>query len=219
MYGDALLHKNAGMGASTATPRRDGRKDNAAATQAALLAAGRKLFGKLGFDGASVTALCREAGVTSGALYHHYGDKAGLFAAVAEQLDAGLVKQVAGARAKAHGRGEDPWAAFLAGIDTLFKASGDAGGRRIGLVDAPAILGSAGWEAIRERHGLGAMLATVESLQAEGLLVGSDPRRLARLILGTLYAAIEALPAERSPAVLAETRRLVHAMLGALRPP
>lgn len=202
----------------TPPARRDGRRDNAATTREALLTAGRRLFGLQGYEGASIGALCAEAGVTSGALYHHFGDKAGLFAAVAEQLDAGLVQQVASARTRASGRGEDPWNAFLAGVDALLKAGADAGGRRIGLVDAPAVLGSAGWEAIRERHGLGAMVETVKSLQNLGLLVSGDARRLARIILGTLYAALEALPAERSTAALSETRRLLHALLGALRP-
>ena len=79
----------------------DGRKTNAAATQAALRAAGRTLFGQLGYEATSLGALCAAAGVTTGALYHHFGDKKGLFAAVAEELDAGLVQLTAQARARA----------------------------------------------------------------------------------------------------------------------
>ncbi|MES3022353.1 MAG: TetR/AcrR family transcriptional regulator [Pseudomonadota bacterium] len=203
-----------------AAAKRDGRKENAAVTQAALRAAGRRLFGSLGYEATSLGALCAEAGVTTGALYHHFGDKKGLFAAVAEELDMGLVALVGEAGARALGQGKDHWSAFLAGVDTLLAAGVDAGGRRIGLVDASAVLGADGWLAIRERHGLGAMVGTVRALQAGGLLQAGEPVRLARIILGMLYGAIEALPEDpaRVAEALAETRQLVHTMLAGLRP-
>jgi len=198
-----------------AAPKRDGRRENAEATQAALRAAGRKLFGTLGYDATSVGALCAEAGVTTGALYHHFTDKKGLFAAVAEELDAGLVQRAA--KARTLGRHADGWSAFLAAVDSFLQAGVDPGGRRIGLTDAAAVLGAAKWVEIRERHGLGAMLRTVEGLQAEGLMVEGDTRRLARIVLGLLYGAVEALPERAGATALAETRRVVHAMLDGLR--
>lgn len=201
-----------------APEKRDGRKENAAATQAALRAAGRRLFGSLGYEATSLGALCSEAGVTTGALYHHFGDKKGLFAAVAEELDSDLVKLVGQASTRALTQGKDPWAAFLTGIDTLLAAGVDPGGRRIGLVDASAVLGANGWLEIRERQGLGAMIQTVTGLQALGLFRAGDPVRLARIILGMLYGAIEALPEDpaKIEAALAETRQFAHAMLRSL---
>ncbi len=198
-----------------ATAKRDGRKENAAATQAALLAAGLRLFGSQGYEATSLGALCAEAGVTTGALYHHFGDKKGLFAAVAEELDSSLVKLVAQAGSRAQGRGKNPWEAFLAGIDALLEAGLDPGGRRIGLIDASAVLGAEVWLEIRERHGLGAMIQAVAGLQALGLVRQGDPLRLARIILGMLYGALEALPQDpaKVEAALAETRQLTHAML------
>lgn len=202
-----------------AEKKTDGRLENSEATQAALRSAGRQLFGQLGYEASSVGALCAAARVTSGALYHHFGDKKGLFAAVAEELDRQLVDVAARAGARAMAAGGAPWDAFLAGIDALLQAGADPAGRRIGLVDAPAVLGGDAWLAIRERHGLGAMAGAVERLQAQGIIAAGEPRALARLILGLLYGAMEALPAAgaRSGAALAPTRRLVHAMLGALR--
>ncbi len=196
--------------------KRDGRKENSAQTQAALLAAGRKLFGARGFEMTAVGDLCAEAGVTTGALYHHYRDKTGLFAAVAEALDAGLVRHAIAARTQAATKAHDPWQSFLIGVDALLEAGTDPGGRRIGLVDAPAVLGAAGWEAIRDRHGLGAMTRVVAELQAHGLLCAGDPRRIARIVLGMLYGAIESFPADVDAASVAEIRRLTHAMLAGL---
>jgi AcrR family transcriptional regulator len=197
----------------------DGRKANAETTQAALRSAGRRLFGELGFEKTALGALCTEAGVTTGALYHHFGDKKGLFAAVAEELDAALVRLVQGAMAQAAQAGATPWDAFLAGMDAFLAAAQDAQSRRIGLTDAPAVLGTQGWLAIRERQGLGAMVRTVQGLQAAGALSSGDARLRARLVLGLLYGALEALDHDPRPweQALPDARALLHAMLAGLR--
>jgi AcrR family transcriptional regulator len=178
-------------------PAPDGRKANAASTQAALRAAGRQLFGEMGYEATSLGAICTAAGVTTGALYHHFGDKKGLFAAVAEELDAGLVALTAQARAKALAGGADAWQAFLAAIDVFLQAGMNAEGRRIGLT----------------------MEQTVRTLQSLGLLPPGDVRLRARLILGLLYGAIEALAHQPQDAAtaLADARELVHAMLAGMR--
>ncbi len=202
------------------TPKKaDGRQENSDATQAALRAAGRGLFGQLGYDASSVTALCAEAKVTSGALYHHFGDKKGLYAAVAEELDSQLAAHAQQASVRAMKGGGTPWDAFLAGVDALLQAGTNAEGRRIGLVDAPTVLGGDAWLAIRERHGLGAMIRAVEGLQALGVLAPGDARRQARIILGLLYGAIDAMPAGagQNASGVKATRDMVHTMLNALR--
>lgn len=197
----------------------DGRKANAEATQAALRAAGRRLFGELGYDQTALGALCAQAGVTTGALYHHFGDKKGLFAAVAEALDAALVGLVQAAMAQAAQAGATPWDAFLAGMDAFLAAAQDPHARRIGLTDAPAVLGTQAWQAIRERQGLGAMVRSVEQLQAQGVLPAGDARLRARMILGLLYGTLEALGHDPRPwdEALPEARALLHAMLEGVR--
>ena len=69
-------------------------------------------FSEQGYEKVSVSAICAEANVTAGALYHHYGDKKGLFAAVAEQVDAQLVRRALGARKAVIEIGGTPWDAF-----------------------------------------------------------------------------------------------------------
>lgn len=199
--------------------RPDGRKANAAATRAALIVQAQRFFGEQGFERTSLSQICEAAGATTGALYHHFGDKKGLFAAVAEALDAQLVAAANRATASALQAGASAWEAFLAAIDTLLQAGTSAHGRRIGLIDASAVLGADGWLAIRERHGLGAMVRAVQMLQDSGAMTPGDPVRQARIILGMLYGAMEALPmdAQALPQAMAETRALVHLMLGAMR--
>lgn len=205
--------------ASQPAEKRDGRKENAAATQAALRAAGKDLFARLGYEGTSVGALCTQAGVTSGALYHHYGDKKGVFAAVAVELECNLVERAVRTRQSVLARGGSSWEGFLAAIDALLAAGIDPGLRRIGLVEAPAVLGADGWQAIREQHGHGAMTRVIDDLQRTGVFRPGDPRRMAWLVLGLIYSAIQTLPNETTAvnAALADARQMMHAMLNGLR--
>ena len=175
----------------TDTPtNRDGRKENASNTQAALQLAALRWFSAQGYEKAPVGTICADAGVTVGALYHHYGDKKGLFAAVAEQVDAQLVQQAANAPL-----------------------------RRLMLVEAPAVLGAQVWGEIRQRQGLGAMRASIGALQAHGIFQGHDAERLARIVLGALYGAMDSLPADDAgiSAALDDSRRSLVAMLEGLR--
>ena len=68
------------------------RKDQyVAATQKALLSVARTHFGRQGYSGAEIARIAADARVTSGAIYHHFGNKQGLFLAVAEDLEAEIL--------------------------------------------------------------------------------------------------------------------------------
>jgi AcrR family transcriptional regulator len=204
----------------TETPtKRDGRKENASATQAALQMAALRWFSEQGFEKAPVGSICADAGVTVGALYHHYGDKKGLFAAVVEQVDAQLVQQAFAARSAVVEAGGSPWDAFLASINAVLQAGTNAPLRRLMLVDAPAVLGAQVWGDIRQRQGLGAMRAQIDALQVHGIFAGHDAERLARIVLGALYGGMDSLPAADADVheALADIRQSLVAMLEGLR--
>ena len=204
----------------TETPtKRDGRKENASATQAALQMAALRWFSEQGFEKAPVGGICADAGVTVGALYHHYGDKKGLFAAVVEQVDAQLVQQAFAARTAVVEAGGSPWDAFLASINAVLQAGTNAPLRRLMLVDAPAVLGAQVWGDIRQRQGLGAMRAQIDVLQVHGIFAGHDAERLARIVLGALYGGMDSLPAAGADVheALADIRQSLVAMLEGLR--
>ncbi len=199
--------------------KRDGRKDNATATQAALQRAALQWFSAQGFEKAPVGSICADAGVTVGALYHHYGDKKGLFAAVVEEVDAQLVQQALAARNGVIAKDGSVWEAFLASIDTVLQAGTDAAMRRLMLVDAPAVLGGQVWGEIRQRQGLGAMRENLRVLQAHGIFQGHDAERLARIVLGALYGGMDSLPDDEDEVqdALTDTRQCLVAMLEGLR--
>ena len=200
-------------------PKRDGRKENASATQAALQRSALRWFSAQGFEKAPVGSICADAGVTVGALYHHYGDKKGLFAAVVEQVDAQLVQQALAARQAVIDSGGSAWDAFLASIDTVLQAGANAPLRRLMLVDAPAVLGAQVWGEIRQRQGLGAMRGNIAAIQVHGIFQGHDAERLARIVLGALYGGMDSLPEDevRVQDALADTRQCLVAMLDGLR--
>jgi len=201
--------------------KRDGRKENTHSTQAALQSAALRWFSTRGYDQAPVGSICADANVTVGALYHHYGDKKGLFAAVVEQVDAQLVQQAARAQASVLATGGAPWDAFMASINTVLEAGAHGPVRRLMLIDAPAVLGTQVWNDLRLRQGLGAMRTSIAALQAQGLLRGHDAERTARIVLGALYGAMDSLPTDgaNTREALDDCRLCLWAMLAGLRLP
>src|SRR5712692_3347542 len=116
-------------------PRR--QADRSKATQRAIIAAARQLFAERGFEATSLEELARHAGVSKGALYHHFPDKSEVLAAAYEDLERELSTRIA---AVASGY-NDPIDALKAGCQTFLEACRDPAIRRLALVDAPAGLG------------------------------------------------------------------------------
>ncbi len=92
------------------------RDSHTEATVEALLRAGRDHFGRHGFDAASLEAIAAEARVTTGAIYHHFSGKKGLFLAVAEGIERGLLAVAAGVQ------DGDPWVRTHTAFGALIKA-------------------------------------------------------------------------------------------------
>src|SRR5947208_1146512 len=77
------------------------REHQSESTRAALLATARSLFARRGYPDVSVDEIVQAAGLTKGALYHHYQDKEGLFHGVVEQIEKEIyarLTQAAGAQ-------------------------------------------------------------------------------------------------------------------------
>ena len=151
-------------------------------TRAALLGAPRALFADQGFAETSTPDIVARAGVTRGALYHHFADKRALFAAVVEAEHAAVA---AGIEAAGAAMPSDPVAALLAGSAAFFAAMRDAGRRRILLVDAPAVLGRAALDEIDARHGLETLVCGLRDAMEAGAI-----RRLPILPLAQLFGAL-----------------------------
>jgi AcrR family transcriptional regulator len=167
------------------TAAKSGRRAALSAeTAERLLAAARRAFARDGYAAASMDALCAEAGLTRGALYHHFGGKDGLLEAVVRQIDAEI-----GARLDAEFDSiADPWNAFRACCATWLRLALEPETRRILLQDAPAVLGQRLRE-IDEASSIRPMADSLRMLMAQGRVRDSDPEALARLLNGAMIDA------------------------------
>ena len=182
------------------------------ATTTALVDAARELFAHDGFAATSLDAVVARAGVTKGALYHHYDSKRALFRAVYDREQ----ERSAAAIAAVAGRKHDPWDAFEAGSRAFLEHTLDPGVQRIVLIDAP---GALGWEAMRE--GERASLLMMEEGLRRAIAAGRIAKRpvepLAILLFGALCEG--AMTIARAPdqdaalrGMWAELRRMFAAL-------
>ena len=180
-----------------------------AETRGQLLAAARKLFAERGFADTGTPDIVAAAGVTRGALYHHFADKTALFAAVVEAEHAAVA---AGIETAGDAMPEDPVAALLAGGAAFFAAMRDEGRRRILLVDAPAVLGRAALDEIDARHGLETLVCGLRDAMDAGAIKRLPVEPLAQLF-GALYDRAALAPGERQE----EFQQAMAAMVEGLR--
>jgi AcrR family transcriptional regulator len=116
-------------------PRKN--KDRSASTRAALIDAARHQFVERGYAETSTPDLAKAAGVTRGALYHHFADKQALFLAVVEAEAAAVAEEID----RAPGTTSSHIEALLAGGDAYLRAMQVPGRTRLLLIEAPAVLG------------------------------------------------------------------------------
>ena len=129
----------------TTGPAQRTQAERRESTRAALVAAARPLFGQRGYAGVGTEEIVRAAGVTRGALYHHFEGKEGLFIAVFEAVEQELLDQIA-ARVAADAVAS-PLGALETGLAVMLDTAVDTELAQIVLIDAPSVLG---WERWRE---------------------------------------------------------------------
>ena len=190
------------------------RPDRGEATRDALIAAARALFAEHGYAGVGTEEVVRRAGVTRGALYHYFRDKQDLFRAVFEQTEAEIVQAI-GARVEGIA---DPMELLRTGVRAFLDACGDPVMMRIGVRDAPGVLGWEEWREIGNRHGLGLMTGGLGAAMDAGQIVRADVRTLAHLLRSALAEASLLIASADDPgAARAEVERTLLALLDGLR--
>src|ERR1700742_2391852 len=135
-------------------PARRSQAQRAEATRTALIAAARSLFAERGYEDVGAEEIVKSAGLTRGALYHHFpGGKAGLLEAVYELIEAESTERVA--HVVLDSEMHSPLAAMKAGIAAFLDECAEPGFQRIVLHDAPAVLGWDRGGDISPSHALG----------------------------------------------------------------
>jgi AcrR family transcriptional regulator len=167
------------------------------ATRRQLITAARRLFGARGYAAVGTEEIVRTAGVTRGALYHQFRDKADLFAAVAEEVEAEIAEQIATGAA---GAASDPVGALRTGARLFLQVCAEPEVERIILLDAPSVLGWEAWRDLAGRYGLGLIQLALQSAMDAGAIARQPVIPLAHVLVGALdecalYVARAADPA------------------------
>jgi AcrR family transcriptional regulator len=175
----------------------------------AVVDAARRAFTAHGFACASTSDIAAAAGVSRGAVYHHFPDKTSLFRAAFEAVEAELDAAVRTAAKAAPGAR----AAFLAGCRAMLDFMVRPEYRQIAAVDAPAVLGLEEWHATDAALGLRSVKGGLHALHRGGYLAEPPTPTLALLVFGALTEAGLALsrgePGVDAPGVIAEIDRLL----------
>lgn len=161
--------------------QRRSRPEMIAETRAKLIAAARKAFGEQGYAEASMDDFTAEAGLTRGALYHHFGGKQGLLEAVIEQIDAEMAERLSAIAAAAPTR----WEGLVQENIGYIELALEPDIQRIMLRDGPAVLGDpANWPSALAC--IASIRRNVEQLQADGVIRQDiDAEAAARMITGS----------------------------------
>jgi AcrR family transcriptional regulator len=166
---------------------KDGRRtqaERAAETRDALIGAARPLFASVGFADASLETIVRNAGVTRGALYHHFTDKTELFAAVFERVESEMAtRMVEAVGAAGH---SDPVEIMRLCSGLWLDACAEPEIQRIVLLEALAVLGWERWSDIGHRYNIG----FVTGLLTDAIESGSIPRQPVEATALTIMGAL-----------------------------
>jgi AcrR family transcriptional regulator len=189
--------------------------ERAAETREALIAAGRPLFAAHGFADVALETIVRAAGVTRGALYHHFADKTELFAAIFERVEGEVATRMAEAIAAANEA--DPVEVMRLGANFWLDVCSDPEIQRITLVDAPAVLGWTRWTEIGDRYNTGLVRELLANAVETGRIPPQPIEATALTLLGamreaTLYVARAEDHDQAREEAGAVMDRLIHAL-------
>jgi AcrR family transcriptional regulator len=149
------------------------------ATRTALIDAGRQLFAERGYSAVSVGELAELAGVTTGALYHQFESKEGLFKAVyfevVQEVSAGIIKA----------RESSPDPSLIADCEIYLDACVNPAFHRIVLVDGPSVIG---WHRVLDTAQF-VVEGTLAAARDRGELAGPPTESLARLLAAAMKEA------------------------------
>jgi AcrR family transcriptional regulator len=166
---------------STGSEKRT-QAERSGATRAALIGAARRLFAERGYAGVGTEEIVREAGVTRGALYHHFDGKRELLRAAYEQIESEIAQELAERAVP----GASVLETLQLGAERFLDHCLEPEVQRIALLDAPAVLGWEQWREIGARYGLGLIAGLLKAGIEAGEIRRQPVNPLAHALLGAL---------------------------------
>ena len=179
------------------------------------MASARRLFEEQGYAATSIDDLAAAAGLTKGALYHHFPTKAALFESVIIDIQDELASHVEASAAK----GDTAWDKFVAGWLAALEVAPEAGIQRL-MLEAPTVLGYQRWQQIDDEHFMPAVTASLQHLHAKGHLGLEPSQELTRVLLAISNALLTLITQAEEPArARHQIIPIWERLLGALRSP
>ena len=189
------------------------RSSRSEATQSRIISVAKSAFAKEGYADVSLSEIVRQADVTTGAVYHHFKDKKGLFRAVAEALEQEIMQYVTGLPPC-----DDPWETFIQGIGATLEICARPDINRIVFKEAPSVIGPVEWREIEVQYAFGVMRATITQLADAGIMDAPDPDLTSQIILGSIIEASHAVAsAPDAEIALQDAKSAILKMVIALR--
>src|SRR5262245_8144729 len=161
------------------------KAERSASTRDALEDAARDLFEARGFANVSAEEIVAAAGVTRGALYHHYDGKEGLFEAVAEAA----MKRLHDNIVRAAGDATDAIQGLKQGVRRFLELSSAPRTQRVLFIDAPVVMGWHRWRQLDTRYGLGMMLRAIDGAITQGRMRALSREMVAYVLLSAMIEA------------------------------
>src|SRR5205085_752234 len=161
--------------------RHRNREHQSEATRATLLATARSLFALRGYPDVSVDEIVQAAGLTKGALYHHYPDKEGLFRGVVEEIE----KEIYARLTQAAGAQREHLAQLRAACHAYLDVCIEPEVGRIVVLDSPSVLGWDAWCKLDRGYGLGFFMDRIRAIRGDDPSVESG----AQMLMGALNVA------------------------------
>lgn len=192
--------------------KRRTQEERSAATRDALISAARRLWGLRGYTEVGTPEIAKEAGVTRGAMYHQFADKAALFSEVVETVEQDVMARM-GTMVAVSGA-KTPADAIRAAVDAWLEVSADPEVRQLILLDAPSVLGWPAFRDVAQRYSLGMTEQLLTEAIRAGQLARQPTRPLAHVLIGALdEAAMVIATADDPKRMRRETRQVLHRLI------
>lgn len=191
--------------------RKTTKTAQATATKERLIGIARAQFAERGYEAVSLDDILKKANLTKGAIYHHFGDKKGLFREVVT-----LVQSEVAAKARRVGQAQtEPIEALLAVCRSFFSQLRKPDVMRIVCMEAGVFLSWAECAEIDDKHMLAVMREFVAASQASGGLASLDMEAITRVITGSIYQTVEWASHGRTPSRIAKGEEVVLSLVRA----
>lgn len=186
------------------------------ATRDQLIEVATRLFAEQGYEGTSIEAVLTAAGVSRGALYHHFSGKDALFEAVVESVENRVMEELSEMIRDA----TDPVATLNAAALAWIDLVGDPVIQRIILIDAPSVLGWERWRDLDAQYAFGATRTLLQAISDEGRLPPELVDAFTHMILSAIDAIAMVIARADDPrAAMANGRAAVQELLRRLLTP